>query len=261
MLLLQCCDCFQPTLSRSVVKKAFLIGLSLAACALPALSQTPTTIDACVNNLNGVTRVVATSASCINGVETFKQWNVTGAQGPAGAQGPQGATGAQGPAGNTGVAGPSGYSGPQGPSGPTGATGPAGGQIWSSVTAIPASPGPTFYVFSPSGQSIATDISNPFGVALQVPVGCTASNFKATVTNVQGTGALSAFLTDPFDSQMNGLALGTGCAVFPTGGAPASCSNSNSTEVLKTGDFIAVGFAALGGNLSGGHLLVSFTCQ
>src|ERR1700761_3487912 len=132
------------------MRPAFWIGLCLAATGLSASSQTAPTINACVNNLNGVPRLVATSANCISGVETFKQWSVTGPQGPQGSIGPQGATGpqgptgpqgatgaqgsqgvkgdtgAQGPKGNTGAKGPDGPTGPAGPSGPTGPTGATG---------------------------------------------------------------------------------------------------------------------------------------
>ena len=39
--------------SRAIVQKAFLISLCLSAIALPALSQSPATINACVSNPAG----------------------------------------------------------------------------------------------------------------------------------------------------------------------------------------------------------------
>jgi hypothetical protein len=117
------------------MRSAVWISLCLGVSGLSATSQTVPTINACVNNLNGTTRVVAPTASCINGLETAKQWNVTGPQGvqgtvgavgrsgPIGSAGPTGAQGSQGGQGGQGVAGPSGPTGPQGAVGSQGASG------------------------------------------------------------------------------------------------------------------------------------------
>ena len=159
------------------MRKAILLAL-VVSCGTPMWSQSSNTvISACVNNVTGIPRLVSTSAQCLNFLEIFKQWNVTGPQGaqgpagpqglmglpgaqglqgPAGAQGPQGPAGAQGPKGNPGVAGPqgpagaqgvqgpvgvqgpAGVAGPSGPNGPPGPAGPAGGQVWSSTALLPA---------------------------------------------------------------------------------------------------------------------------
>ena len=60
------------------MRPALWISLCLAACGLSASAHTVPTINACINNLSGATRVVVASTNCINGAETFKQWNVTG---------------------------------------------------------------------------------------------------------------------------------------------------------------------------------------
>jgi hypothetical protein len=111
------------------MRPAFWISLFVAACGLSASSQTVPTINACVNNLNGIPRLVASAANCIAGIETFKQWNTTGPQGPqgfTGPQGPQGFTGSQGQQGLTGAQGLRGLTGIQGPIGPAGIQGPIG---------------------------------------------------------------------------------------------------------------------------------------
>jgi len=87
-----------------------------------------TVINACVNNIDGVTRIVNSANQCLP-FEHFDSWNIqgpAGPQGPAGTAGPKGATGAQGAQGAAGPAGPQGTAGAQGPGGPVGATGLTG---------------------------------------------------------------------------------------------------------------------------------------
>jgi hypothetical protein len=96
-----------------------------------------TVISACVNNFDGITRIVNSAKDC-GPFEHFDSWNIQGPAGPVGPQGPAGATGATGAQGTPGIAGPvgpqgaAGAQGPAGPAGPigatglTGATGPAG---------------------------------------------------------------------------------------------------------------------------------------
>ena len=147
------------------MRKTFWIGLFVAACGLSASSQTVPTINACVNNLNGATRVVAASTNCINGVETFKQWNVTGPQGPTGAQGLQGATGLQGPTGAQGARGLAGAQGARGPAGQTGATGIPGTQGPKGDTGAqgPAGAAGTTGPAGPAGPSGPTGPTGPIG--------------------------------------------------------------------------------------------------
>ena len=72
-----------------------------------------TVINACVNNIDGVTRFVNSANQCLP-FEHFDSWNIqgpAGPQGPAGTAGPMGATGAQGAQGASGPAGPQGTAG------------------------------------------------------------------------------------------------------------------------------------------------------
>lgn len=113
------------------MRKAILLTLVLSffATAVWAQSSSPTVISACVNNVTGIPRLVSNSTQCLNFLETFKQWNVTGpqgAQGPAGPQGLMGLPGAQGPQGPAGAQGPQGPAGPQGQKGDQGVAGPQG---------------------------------------------------------------------------------------------------------------------------------------
>jgi len=147
------------------MRSAVWISLCLAVCGSSAASQSVPTINACVNNLNGLPRLVASSTSCINGIETFKQWNVTGPQGPQGAAGPAGAKGAQGdagpigpkgpvgPAGDTGRTGAQGPTGPAGPSGPTGPQGPSG-LTFAHIAIVPSSGTP-----AQNGQALANAVA------------------------------------------------------------------------------------------------------
>src|SRR5580693_1395308 len=110
------------------MRKTLWISFCLTVSGLCASAQTAPAINACVNNLNGVPRLVAASTNCINGVETFKQWSITGPQGPQGVQGPAGPPGPQGFTGSPGQRGAMGLTGPAGPTGPTGSTGAQGPQ-------------------------------------------------------------------------------------------------------------------------------------
>ena len=63
-----------------LMRSAYVSGLLVLACSLPAMATTafsadvvpPTVINACVSNATGITRVVASSNQCINGLETYK---------------------------------------------------------------------------------------------------------------------------------------------------------------------------------------------
>ena len=116
---------------------------ALGLLALLPVAAKAATLTACVANMNGTVRFVASPASCIPGVESAVQFNQTGPQGIQGVQGPAGPAGpagqagqngAQGPAGPPGPVGPAGQAGqngaqgPQGPTGPVGPPGPVGQQ-------------------------------------------------------------------------------------------------------------------------------------
>jgi len=79
-----------------------LFVLCIAALAMPLLADAPATLEACVNNGNGILRLVDASTAC-HANETRVQWSVTG---PAGPQGPAGPAGPPGPAGTDSSGGP-----------------------------------------------------------------------------------------------------------------------------------------------------------
>lgn len=208
------------------MKKTCLIALYLAASTLPAISQTSTTINACANNLNGAMRLVLSASSCVAGLETFKQWNVTGPQGPIGPQGVQGQTGAQGvagPKGDTGlpgVAGPKGDTGTQGPAGPQGPKGDTGSQGLTGPT------GPTGTIGSvtpysasakyPVGQIVYCQISGACNTAGQ------GSSFISLIDNNTGH---DPYLTNGTDWQQ----ITAAGAVGPQG------SSATATSVVVSG--------------------------
>jgi hypothetical protein len=259
--------------------------LLLTACGLPALSQTSPTVNACVNNLNGVPRLVASSANCINGVETFKQWNVTGpqgvagpqgvqgvpgVQGPTGEQGPQGAKGATGMKGDNGLQGPTGpqgeqgapstVAGPSGPTGPTGPAGPSGPGYWSSNLLVPAGSSSAIGPAIGTGAFSSYTFVDTMSVEVRNPKACTAGNFNVTVLGAQGTDSATIFFgvtSDPTGADGVGLALS--CAVTAKNGAVVSCSSSQTYPIQST-DYVMVA-AILPASFANARILTSWTCQ
>ena len=110
----------------------FVTPVLAAAAFLAAAGAHAATITACVANMNGTVRFVASPANCIPGLESPVQFNstgaagATGATGPAGATGPIGATGSNGAPGATGATGAKGSTGATGTAGADGATGATG---------------------------------------------------------------------------------------------------------------------------------------
>lgn len=264
------------------MRPAFWIGLCLAASGLSASSQTVPTINACVNNLNGTTRVVASSANCINGVETFKQWNVLGPQGPQGPIGPQGSTGAQGakgdtgavgargpvgPQGNTGAQGQTGPAGPSGPTGPSGATGPAGGQVYEANFVLPSSLTHNTFLGAVSG----TDTPTPYNGAADIqahelilPTGCVAQNYSVTQINAPGTSSAQVYLAATSDpSGSSGIGGIFTCSVTATGttglSAISSCS-ANAATPLNAGTAVLI-YTLVPPDWGNTRFLVRFTCN
>ncbi len=81
-------------MNRSSALRLLLVP-SLAALVMPLRAQTTSTavITSCVSKLSGVSRIVASPASCNAAVENVVQWNQQGIQGPKGDPGPQGPPG------------------------------------------------------------------------------------------------------------------------------------------------------------------------
>jgi hypothetical protein len=98
----------------------FLLLLVAASALIAGTTVRGATITACVANMNGTVRFVASPFNCIPGIESSVQFNTGGAAGTTGA------TGATGPVGATGATGTAGVAGATGPRGVTGATGSAG---------------------------------------------------------------------------------------------------------------------------------------
>jgi hypothetical protein len=116
------------TLRFSVGAAVLALALSVGAFVTWAHGGDPSLVHACVNNSNGVTRIVMPNISCQPN-ESPRHWAIQGTVGPVGQQGVAGAPGAQGPpgpAGPQGVEGVAGTPGVQGPPGPTGPEGPPG---------------------------------------------------------------------------------------------------------------------------------------
>jgi len=98
--------------SRRPTAIAVVLGLVVGAATfggMAAATHDANTVHACVNDTNGVTRIVDGPDDCKN-QETPTEWNVEGPEGPAG---PQGEAGTEGPEGQQGPAGPAGDPGPQ----------------------------------------------------------------------------------------------------------------------------------------------------
>jgi hypothetical protein len=116
------------TIRFSVGAILLALALSVGAFVTWAHGGDPTVVHACVNNSNGVVRIVMPNITCQPN-ETARHWAIQGTVGPVGPQGVAGAPGAQGPPGPTGpqgVEGVAGTPGAQGPPGPTGPEGPPG---------------------------------------------------------------------------------------------------------------------------------------
>jgi hypothetical protein len=247
--------------------KTFWISLFVAACGLSASSQTTQTINACVNNLNGVPRLVAASTSCINGVETFKQWNVTGPQGPqgpAGAQGQQGFTGSPGgqgpagPTGNTGLQGAQGAAGAQGalgPKGDTGAQGPAGPAGPSGPTGLKGSTGATGSAGpeGPAGPSGPTGPTGPTGATGPAGGQVYEANLVLPSSTVSGTylGAASGRDTSsgyygPADIQTHELVIPTECVAGNFSATQMNGPGSGAAQVYLGITTDPTGYSAFG---------------
>jgi Collagen triple helix repeat (20 copies) len=116
-------------------------------------------IIACVNNQNGLARIVGSAGDCRQ-EEHVVQWDGSGPAGPQGPQGPVGPPGPQGPQGvpgPQGAPGPAGKDGAPGPAGPTGSQGPAGND------GAPGSSGPV----GPQGPTGPQGPAGPTGTGVQ----------------------------------------------------------------------------------------------
>jgi hypothetical protein len=159
----------------------------VAAIGVPQ-ANAGTVINACVGNLDGITRIVNSPSDC-RPYEHFDSWNIQGPAGPVGPQGrsgpagAKGATGAQGvqgvagPVGPQGAAGAQGLAGPAGQTGQTGAQGPVGpagaaGQAGAVGPVGPAGAAGQAGATGPAGQAGATGPAGPAGpVGAQGPAG------------------------------------------------------------------------------------------
>ena len=202
-------------------------------------------------------------------------FGAAGAPGPAGLAGAPGAIGPVGPQGATGITGPAGVQGqpgPQGITGPVGNQGAAGLPIYnfaSNILITPASPlsaPPTLFNGSVLGETnsvyTAGDTSTvPASVALGIPVGCTASNFQASVL---GSGAEnSSGLTGPDLAQLevNGSPA-LSCPITPSNNSTTvSCSSSSSYPIVA-GSLVSVSLLSGNpGNYFYANVLINFSCQ
>jgi len=96
------------------------VALTVAGLVTWAHGGDPTLVHACVNNSNGVVRIVSPNLSCQPN-ETARHWAI---EGPAGPRGPAGPVGPIGPQSIPGLPGEPGAQGPPGPTGPEGPPGP-----------------------------------------------------------------------------------------------------------------------------------------
>jgi hypothetical protein len=69
-----------------------IAALGLLIPCVPVFASDPATLDACVNNGNGIMRLVDATTLC-HANETRVAWNIAGPAGPAGPQGPAGPAG------------------------------------------------------------------------------------------------------------------------------------------------------------------------
>lgn len=266
------------------MRPALWISLCLAVCGLSASSQIVPTINACVNNLNGATRLVAASSNCIPGVETFKQWSVTGpqgpqgTQGPAGAQGPQGFTGSPGqrgamgltgpagPTGSTGPQGDAGTQGPTGPAGPSGPTGPAGtpgGQIFVGNASLPATiPSQLPFVLPLVGANKATVGASIAAAMLPLPANVCSNTqtFTFTVKGAPGTSGVEFELLLGSANSSSVVAQPL-CSVAMNPGKTVSCTANTAFHLDSMPfDSFALSVTADSG-AQGANILSTMTCQ
>src|SRR5262245_22270878 len=228
-----------------------LLGVVLAPVSVSAHAgnSDPNVIHSCVNNSNGVDRIVGVNGTCLVS-EHAVHWAIAGpagtpgAQGPAGPRGPTGPAGPAGPKGDTGAQGPQGpqgATGPQGPAGPTGPQGPgfdAFGTIRGLVVAcFPTSVAGT-QVYIPGRNFAKTDATGVFELT-PVPPGkydLIVEPPGVTPGNMPGIDAVSGHVTDIPPIQTTDLSsdtqncgdCGVVCAMFSTcvrGGCMASLTN------------------------------------
>jgi Collagen triple helix repeat (20 copies)/IPT/TIG domain len=195
-----------------------------------------------------------------------------GAPGPAGLAGAPGAigpVGLQGATGTTGPAGVQGQSGPQGITGPVGNQGAAGLPIYNFASNIlitstlNLSAPPTLFNGSVLGETnsvyTAGDTSTvPASVELGIPVGCTASNFQASV--IGSVSEYSSGLAGPDLAQLevNGSPA-LSCPITPH--ASVSCSSSASYPIAA-GSLVSVSLLSGNpGNYGNANVLINFSCQ
>ena len=107
------------TIRFSVGATVLALALSVGAFVTWAHGGDPTVVHACVNNSNGVVRIVMPNIACQPN-ESARHWAIQGPAGPPGSEGPVGPVGPQGVAGPPGVQGPPGPTGPEGPPGTQG---------------------------------------------------------------------------------------------------------------------------------------------
>ena len=161
-------------------RKLSFVCLAIAVAAVAAgvswADSGSGTINACVNDTNGDTRIVASAPADCRQHETAVTWGITGPagpQGPTGPTGPQGPTGATGPQGGTGATGPQGPTGATGPEGATGATGPRG-------------PSDAFEAFRFNSTVNVTEVATEITKIPALPAGSYLITGKVNVDNVSG---------------------------------------------------------------------------
>ena len=171
----------------------------------------------------------------------------TGSAGTPGATGPAGAPGATGPAGTPGATGPAGAPGATGPAGTPGATGPAGatgatgpGTIWASTASVSIDNTGVLeyygmYLFNASAPS-NTQVNHQ----LELPVGCTMGNFRASVTTAPNNGAGTQTWTLGI---MNAASSVISCNISEN----ATSCTSATTSVAAAGNLITFYYQATSG--------------
>ena len=155
-----------------------------------------------------------------------------------GATGPAGAVGATGPAGAVGATGPAGTPGATGPAGATGATGP--GTIWASTASVSIDNTGVLeyygmYLFNASAPS-NTQVNHQ----LELPVGCTMGNFRASVTTAPNNGAGTQTWTLGI---MNAASSVISCNISEN----ATSCTSATTSVAAAGNLITFYYQATSG--------------
>ncbi len=162
----------------------------------------------------------------------------TGPAGTPGATGPAGTPGATGPAGTPGATGPAGTPGATGPAGATGATGP--GTIWASTASVSIDNTGVLeyygmYLFNASAPS-NTQVNHQ----LELPVGCTMGNFRASVTTAPNNGAGTQTWTLGI---MNAASSVISCNISEN----ATSCTSATTSVAAAGNLITFYYQATSG--------------